>query len=266
MAEQRQELLMRLGFRFGISGTHAARTMMLNDLRALFAHTLPEATRADYASLIIDSNLLGKPTRKSRELTFRHLVSLYALTPTNPIFRMLRRLWSLDDKAQPMLALAMALARDPLLRSSQNFFLEQPVGTVVAHNAVMQFLSTTYPDRFSPASLRSLARNIAGSWTSAGILQGKFHKLRASVPNSPELSTLLLFLGYLEGRTGQRLFSSAWMKLLGASSSESDALVNAASHRGLLVFMSVGDVKEVRFPNCLTPEEECARLEVSHVI
>ncbi len=39
----------------------------------------------------------------------------------------------------------------------------------------------------------------------------------------------------------------------------------AAHHKGLLVFMEAGGVKEVRFPGYLTPEEEQIRQEVSHV-
>jgi len=45
-----------------------------------------------------------------------------------------------------------------------------------------------------------------------------------------------------------------------------EALANSASHRGLLVFMNAGGVKEVRFPGFLTPEEEQIRQEASHVV
>jgi hypothetical protein len=77
---------------------------------------------------------------------------------------------------------------------------------------------------------------------------------------------MLLFLGYLEGRTGQRLFSSDWTSLTGLPPEDLDASANAASHRGLLVFMNAGGVKEVRFPGYLSPEEERIRQEVSHVV
>lgn len=266
MAEQRQDLLTELGFRFGMNGPHAARTMMLDDLRILLAHTSPEATRADYASEVVESNVLGKPTRKARELALRHMVTLYSLDPANPIFRALRRLWPLDEAAQPILALAVALARDPLLRGTQSFFLDQPVGTTVPREVVEDFLNSTYPDRFSPASLKSFAQNIAGSWTAAGILQGRTRKTRVAPPSHPESVTMLLFLSYLEGRTGQRLFSSDWISLLGGSLDELEAQANSASHRGLLVFMNAGGVKEVRFPDYLSPEEERIRQEVSHVV
>ena len=266
MTVERQALLAQLGFRFGINGPHAARTMMLDDLRLLLAHTSPQATRADYTSAVVDGNVLGKPTRKARELALRHMATLYALDPVNPIFRVLRRLWSLDEAAQPLLALAVALARDPLLRGTQSFILRQAAGAAVPREAMEAYLDGTHPHRFSPASLKSFAQNVAGTWTAAGFLSGRMRKSRAMVQPHPESVALLLFLGYLEGRTGQRLFSSDWMSLVGGSPDELQALANSASHRGLLVFMNAGGVKEVRFPGYLTPEEERIRLEVSHVV
>lgn len=261
-----QALLAQLGFRFGINGPHAARTMMLEDLRLLLAHTPPQATRADYVTAIVDGNVLGKPTRKARELALRHMATLYALDLANPIFRALRRLWALNEAAQPLLALVVALARDPLLRGTQAFLLRQAAGAAVPREAVEAYLGGTHPERFSPASLKSFAQNVAGSWTAAGFLHGRVRKSRAMVQPHPESVTLLLFLGYLEGRTGQRLFSSDWTNLVGSSPDELEALANSASHRGLLVFMNAGGVKEVRFPGYLTPDEERIRMEISHVV
>ena len=265
MTEAREHLLTKLGFRFGINGPHAARTMMLDDLRLLLAHTPPHATRADYAAAVVEHNVLGKPTRMARELALRHIATLYALDPANPIFRALRRLWPAAAAAQPLLALVVALARDPLLKGTQSFILGQPAGAGLPREAVEAFLDASHPDRFSPASLKSFAQNVAGTWTAAGLLQGRVRKTRATVQADPESITLLLFLGYLEGRTGQRLFSSDWINLVAGSPDELEALASSASHRGLLVFMNAGGVKELRFPGYLTPEEERTRQEVSHV-
>lgn len=266
MTVERQALLAQLGFRFGANGPHAARTMMLDDLRLLFAQTPPEAARPDYFSAVVEGNVLGKPTRKARELALRHMATLYALDPTNPIFRALRRLWPLNDAAQPLLALAVALSRDPLLRGSQSFILGLVSGAAVPREFMEATLTVTHPGRFSPASLKSFAQNVSGTWAAAGLLHGKARKTRAVVQPHPESVTLLLFLGYLEGRTGQRLFSSDWTSLLGGSPDELEALATTASHRGLMVFMNAGGVKEVRFPGYLTPEEEQVRQEVSHVV
>lgn len=264
--EHRQALLAQLGFRFGLNGPHAARTMMLDDLRLLLSHTAADAERANYASAVVDANVLGKATRKARELALRHLATLYALDVANPIFRALRRLWAFNESAQPLLALSVALARDPLLRGSQAFILSLDAGAPVSREAVEAHLSAADPNRFSPASLKSFAQNVAGTWTAAGHLHGRVRKTRAVVEAHPESIALLLFLGYLEGRTGQRLFTSDWMNLLGRSPDELEALANSASHRGLLVFMNAGGVKEVRFPGYLTLEEERIRQEVSHVV
>lgn len=266
MPEKREELLSQLGFRFGINGPHAARTMMLDDMRTLLALTSPGATRADYAAAIVADNVLGKSTKKARELALRHLRTLYSLDTANVIFRTLRRFWLLESCAQPILALAVALARDPLLRSTRDFILNYAQGSVVTREEVEQYLNRVHPDRFTPASLKSFAQNIAGTWTAAGILVGHRRKTRCSPPPTPVSMALLLFLGYLEGRSGQRLFSSEWMRLLPGSPDELEALASSASHRGLLVFMNAGGIKEVRFPGYLTPEEERIRAEASHVI
>lgn len=266
MSASRQALLSRLGFRFGINGPHAARTMMLPDLRVLLASTPPQAMRADYLAAVVQGNLLGKPSHKARQLALRHLATLYALDPNNVVFRALRRLWPVSEASQPLLALTVALARDPLLRATQSFFLAQPIGATVPREAVQAQLAAAFPDRFSPASLKSFAQNVSGTWTAAGFLHGRSRKIRAAVPPCPESVTLLLFMGYLESRTGQRLFTSDWMKLAQCSPDELDSLTSAASHRGLLVFMNAGGVKEVRFPGYLTPEEEQIREEIAHVV
>lgn len=266
MSECRDELLSQLGFRFGSSGPHAARTMMLADLQQLLQHTVSQASRAAYAAAVVEDNLLGKPTRKSRQLAWRHLATLYGLDSAYAVFRALRRLWPLNEAAQPLLALAVALARDPLLWETRDFFLDLQIGMPVSTATVQGYLETRFPDRFSSASMRSIAKNLGGTWTAAGLLQGRAHKVRAALAAYPESITLLLFLGFLEGRSGQRLFTSPWVQLLDLAQDRLDALVSAAAHRGLLVYMHAGGVKEVRFPGYLTAQEEHIRQELSHVV
>lgn len=256
----------KLGLRFGANGPHAARTMMLEDLGILFAHVPAGTTRADYAQAVLTENVLGKPTKKSRELALRHLTTLYGLNTQLPLFRALRRLWSVDAAAQPVLALTAALARDPLLRGTQAFILAKQPGVRVNREDLEQCLAADHQDRFSPASLRSFAQNVNGSWTAAGFLHGHSRKTRSIPIVTPVNVAFCLFLGHLEGLSGQRLFTSSWMKLLSGSPGELEALANSAFHRGLLVFLNAGGVKEVRFPDYLTKEEEQVCQEVSHVV
>jgi hypothetical protein len=79
--------LTKFGFRFGRNGAHAARTMMLGELRTLFIHQPETATKEDYRREVVESNVLGKPTRKARELAFGHLADLYGLAPELAAFR-----------------------------------------------------------------------------------------------------------------------------------------------------------------------------------
>lgn len=239
---------------------------MLDDLRVLFSHIPAEGVRADYTQAVCSDNILGKPTKKSRELALRHLTTLYGLDTQLPLFRALRRLWPVDVAAQPILALTAALARDPLLRGTQAFILAKQPGVLVTRENLEQSLATNHPGRFSPASLKSFAQNVNGSWTAAGFLNGHARKTRSIPTVTPVNVAFSLFLGHLEGLSGQRLFTSPWMNLLPGLPAELDALANAAFHRGLLVFLNAGGVKEVRFPGYLSPEEEKMCQEASHVI
>lgn len=234
---------------------------MLGELSALLARIPDAASREDYAREIRENNLLGKPTKKSRDITLRHLLELYGLDPALPLFRIFRRLWVQDEQARPVLALTMSLARDPLLRCSQDYMLLKHPGELVQREEIEQLLAQDDPDRFSPASLKSFAQNINGSWTQAGFLAGKRRKTRTVPSLTPTNVTFALFLGYLEGLSGQRLFSSRWMNLLAGTPDELMALANSSANRGQIIFMNAGGVMEVRFPGYLTPEEEQWRLE-----
>jgi hypothetical protein len=213
----KEQLLEQLGFRFGTNGPHAARTMMLDDLRVLFSHVPADAARADYTQAVCTENILGKPTKKSRELALRHLTTLYGQLP---LFRALRRLWPVDVAAQPVLALTAALARDPLLRGTQTFILAKQPGVLVTREDLEQCLAADHQDRFSPASLKSFAQNVNGSWTAAGFLNGHSRKTRSIPMVTPANVAFCLFLGHLEGLSGQRLFTSSWMNLLPGSPGE----------------------------------------------
>ena len=171
--------------------------MMLDDLRLLFAHLPPNASRTDYAEQVLAQNVLGKPTRKARELALRHLTTLYGLDPGLSLFRALRRLWLIDATAQPMLALIAALARDPLLRASQAFILAKPLGAAVLRTELEERLAADHQDRFSAASLKSFAQNVNASWTAAGFLRGRFRKTRAVPVVTPTVVAFCLCWNYL---------------------------------------------------------------------
>ncbi len=69
------------GLRFGDQGTQSSRTIMLTGLTDLLAAMPASASRADYASAIVQDNAVGKSTVSNRRLTYRRLHELYGLDP-----------------------------------------------------------------------------------------------------------------------------------------------------------------------------------------
>lgn len=246
----------KFGFKFGRSGAHSARTMMLAEITQLFHDRGFEAIAAHYQEDIELFNVLHKPTEKARKLTWRHLVDLYGMDTSIPLFRTFRRLWDSDESARPMLACQMALARDPLLRLSQDKILSLVPGQWLPREDMEQALNEQCPDRFSQAMLKSLAQNVNGTWTHAGFLKGRIKKYRAEPSVRPVNVVFALFLAYLQGASGNRLFTSEWVRLLCCRQERLLELARQASYSGLINFKHSSEVVEVTFPNYLSKEEE----------
>ena len=246
----------KFGFKFGRNGAHSARTMMLAEVTELFHGRGVDASPAQYQEDIERFNVLHKPTEKARTLTWRHLVDLYAMDKEVVLFRTFRRLWESDERARALLTCQIAVARDPLLRLSQNKILSLAPGQWLPREEMEQAFEEQFPDRYSPAMLKSLAQNVNGTWTHAGYLEGRQKKHRTEPDIRPANVAFALFLGYLQGATGNRLFNTEWTKLLGCRLERLLELARQASHSGLLNFKHSSEVVEVTFPDYLTREEE----------
>mgnify|MGYP006426572159 CR=1 FL=1 len=249
-------ILEKFGYKYGRNGAHSARSIMSEELKTIFSSLDIESTQEQYQVEICDYNLLDKPTTKARLLTYRHLVDLYGMRNDIPLFRVFRRLWLSDPEGQSLLAFQLALVRDPLLRLSIQKICNLEIGSILLRTDIEEILKAPDPDRFSAASLKSFAQNINGSWTQAGFLQGRNKKVRSEPKVTPVNVAFALFLSYLEGATGQRLFHNPWCKLFGIKEPSLIELTIAASHRGILDFKQSGGVIEVRFPGFLTVDEE----------
>lgn len=246
----------RLGFKSGQSGVHLARTTMLVELSLLFEAVPPEADQAQYRDAIELHNVLQKNTSKTRALTYRHLMDLYGLDPGIPLFRVFRRLWLVDEEARSLLTCQMALTRDPLLRLSLPRIQALQPGEQLTRESMEQVFEQAFPDRFSSATCKSLAQNINASWTAAGCLRGRAKKYRTEAEIRPVNLVFALFLNYLQGATGNRLFTNGWVKQLGCRQELLYELARQASYAGLISFKHSSEVIEVTFPDYLTKEEE----------
>lgn len=250
------EAQQKLGFKFGRNGVHASRTMMLSEISQLFHGRGVDATAAQYQEDVELFNVLHKPTDKARKLTWRHLVDLYGMDTAIPLFRIFRRLWEADESARTLLACQMGLARDPLLRLSMPKILALEPGQLLPREEMEQEIAEKCPDRFSNATLKSIAQNVNGTWTNAGFLTGRQKKHRADPDVRPVNVAFALFLGYLQGASGNRLFATEWTKVLGCRQERLLELARSASFSGLLTFKHSSEVVEVTFPDYLSKQEE----------
>jgi len=220
---------------------------MLAELRGLFSAVSGNGRREDYAAAIVEDNCLGKPTASTRRLTLQRLKELYGLDPDLPIFRILRRLWTIDEPGSPLLALSAALARDPLLTVTAPAVLPLSEGAEFQRGVMRNCLQRAVGDRLNESILNKVVRNAASSWTQSGHLEGRTFKFRQRVEATPPTVAFGLYLGYTVGFRGDELFTSPWIRVLDCGVSQARQLAVEAKRLGLIDLRSAGDVVELRF-------------------
>ena len=231
--------------RFGDRGTHTSRTIMLAELRDTLATVPATADREAYAAAIVEDNILGKNTAATRRLTNQRLGELYGLDRRVPVFRVLRRLWEVDELGRPLLALLCALARDPLLQATAPAILTLAEGQELVRSAFVEQIRETTGDRFNDSILDKVARNAASSWTQSGHLEGRVRKKRRRVLPTPAAVAFAFWLGSLEALSGEQLLTTFWARVFDGGRS---ALLDAATRArqlGLIHIRMGGHVTEI---------------------
>jgi hypothetical protein len=242
------ERLHELGFARGKTSAHTARTMMLDELAQLFAHVPSDAAREEYVTAIRDLNCLGKRSVRTRGLTARHLTELYGLNPANSIHMGLRYFWERDQEARPLLALLAAIARDTLLRDMLPVILAVAPGMSIHRTQVEAAIEQRWPDRFSPATLKSVAQNLNSSLTQSGHLTGRVKKLRQQAKATPGAAAFALYLGWLRGERGEMLLQTEFCRALDCVPERILELAAQAAKRGWMQLRQVDTVIEPGFP------------------
>ena len=223
-----------VGFRFGSVGTHSSRTLMLSDLASVFDRSTSETDREGYKRCVIEDNCLGKPTSSTRRLSFQRLSELYSFDPRVSIFRLLRRLWTLDAGSQPHLAMLVALARDPLLRASMPAVVNLKVGEEFRRAEAEGALRTVTDGRLNDNILAKVVRNCASSWAQSGHLKGRTFKVRQRIRPHYVGVSMALAISYVAGFRGESLFNSPWMQVLDIEPAVARSLTLEAKRAGLL--------------------------------
>lgn len=250
------DILSRFGFRLEKGNTHAARSMMFDELDALLACVCkPDAAKGDYCKAIVEENCLGKRSEKTRKITSMHLGFLYGLDPSITTFRALRYFWDRDVAGRPLLALLSAYARDGLVRASAPVIIPLTEGETFRKEKLEEYINKDNPSRFTEVSLRSVVRNLSATWTKSGHLIEKEDKIRTRAKATAGATAYALFLGYLCGVRGEALFTTEFAKLLDCSSARAVELAEEASRRGWANFKRIEKVMDVQFPKLLTAQE-----------
>lgn len=244
-----------VGFRFGDKGTHTSRTLMLDELSTLLQASGPTASRADYRKQILEENCLGKRTSSTRKLSDQRLSELYMLDAGALLFRVMRQLWQPNENGRPLLALLLALARDPLLRMTAPAIIRLNPSEELGRQAITDALNRGTGSRFNEATLDKIVRNTASSWTQSGHLQGRSRKIRRPVTPTPTVVTFAIVLGYALGARGALLFETLWSQILDVSKDELIFLAMDAKRVGFLDMRAAGGVVEVSLARLLTEEE-----------
>lgn len=243
----------RAGVRTGTSGTHTSRTIMLAELSAVFDVVPVHAQRNEYAHSIIKENSLHKPTAATRKITNQRLAELYTLDPSVPILRVLRRLWDADRTVHPLLALLVALARDPLLRVTAGVIVPLSIGSELSRDQMRSALHSLAGDRLKDAVIEKVMRNAASSWTQSGHLEGRTFKIRRAVRPTSVALALALYIAYKVGFRGEDLFTSDWVKVLDCSAPLAKRLATEANRLGLIDLRTSSDFIELNVDRLDSP-------------
>jgi hypothetical protein len=180
---------------------------------------------------------------------------LYALDPEVPLFRVMRRCWYADCGGQALLALLLALARDPLLRASAPPVLRMRPGEELARQQMTDALNRAVGSRLSESTLDKVVRNAASSWTQSGHLKGRGRKVRQTVTPTAATTAYALLLGHLGGKRGAALFETLWAQVLDAPAGELTRLAMDARRLGFLDMTQSGGIVDVAFSRLLAPDE-----------
>lgn len=228
---------------------------MLNELSHLLDAAPGEASREDYVAAVMEDNCLGKRTAATRTLSLQRLTELYGLDAHLTLFRVLKDLWDRIESSRPLLAMLLALARDPLLRATATAVIRTPCGHEFARQSMKDALFEAVAHRLNDATLDKVVRNASSSWTQSGHLRGRGRKTRQRVEATPAATTYALLLGFACGRRGRLLFETPWIAMLDTSPDELIDVAVDAKRLGLINLKQSGSMMDVSFPALFTEKE-----------
>lgn len=224
---------------------------MLAELSTLLAAMPADAPADQYKRSIIDDNVLLKPSRSTQAKTYSYLRNRFALDPTVPIFQVLRLLWDRDPAGQSLMALLVALLRDPMLRASSGLVIDRAPDQVISSRDFSERINLAFPDRLGEKTLKAAGERLTSSYKQSGHLSKKNPSTRQRVTATPGSVTMALLIAQLQGAQGMTLFDTEWVRLLDSSNEKILSEARTASNRGWLEIRHAGNVLEITFRTLL---------------
>jgi hypothetical protein len=227
---------------------HTSRTIMFSELSKVMNYGISQGTFADSFT----DNVAGKLSKSNQAKTSRYLKQLYGFDMTDPFFSSFTWFWrNAAEQEHSIIAHLYAIRSDYLLSESIEVVQTIPLGNKASIDLFVNNLEKYHPNRFTPATLLSVAQNIASSWKQAGFIVGKMKNIRTQ----PEIGfwsvTYALLLGYLEGLRGEFLLGSKYVRTLGLMSQKVRDLVTEAAKRDLIQYQYAGQVTTIMFGSLL---------------
>ena len=235
-------------FMLGTLRTTASHTIGIPHLVELLREVPSDAPAEQYRQVVVDGNVLGRPTLAGRQRSFRHLRELYFLDPTRPEFTALRRFWDIDPESHQLLAGLLAFTRDEVLRASFAAIADLPVGSSVTSADLTAAVAAQFGSEMSESTLGKTGRNTGACWTQTGHLAGRAKKVRTEVEARPAAIAYAAYLGHLAGGRGIGVLDNPWSKMLGLAPGRTLEALRDAHTEGLLDLLVAGNVVDVSFP------------------
>lgn len=229
-------------------GAHTARTIMFKELAMLIHATNNFSSFEEIRRRVYTENILHKKSVSGREKSLSPLKKMYGLDPSIPIYSVLRWAWNIsEEQERPLLALLCVLSRDASLRITAPYIISLPPGKIADKDTVASLIEQEFPNKYSPAVIASMTRNLLSSWTQAGHLKGLVKKTRVKATASTGACVFALYIGYLAGYRGRMLLDTIWMRALDSTEYEIKDYLQRAKKKGWIRYQESGGMTEINF-------------------
>lgn len=248
---------------FAVSGVMSSRSVMLPELAQLLETAQAGADINTLQALVVEQDVLSKPSAANRLKTFNFLKGLYGLNPKHALYREFSRLATLSPPDFSVLAGTLAFSREPILRDCAEMVMGTDVGKSLGRDDFENWIRQHLPGRYSESMYISFSHNLYASFYQLGFLGEASGKMRIRKRRDvrPVAVAYAAFLDWLNGLNGMSLLEGKFMQTLELEKDEALSLMSSAGQQGLLSVALAGGILQLNFSLWLQPAEQRLTME-----